>query len=170
MAHRPPATRRHRYDLTPPEVREAETRTSLQAAMAATTWAEWEAAQPAPSAWGSKVTPVPWALNWQRNPEAPLPPGYVWLACLCITWAGRPPSWRGQVGNYFGDDRRARQIGPAVKPGDICDRCRVPIVQLAKRTDPYPRVVVIPDPGETIPRGAPKAVLDWARRRGFPVD
>jgi hypothetical protein len=170
MARRSSPDRRHKYDLTPPEVREAESRTVLEAAMAATTWPEWEAAQATPSRWGARITPVPWALNYQRNPAAPLPPGFVWLACLCFTWAGRARAWRGQVvGDYWGS-KRGREVGPAVKVGDLCDRCRVPIVQLANRTDDYPRVVIVADEGERIPPGAPEAVLAWCRGRGFPVD
>jgi hypothetical protein len=166
---RPPAQRRHRYDLTPPEVREAESRTVLQAAMAATTWAQWEAAQAATSSWGARITPVPWALDWQRNPAAPLPPGYVWLACLHLTWAGRAKDWQGKMTSAW-EGRANRVVRPVSTAGDLCERCRVPIVQLANRTDPYPRLVIIADPGETVPAGAPEAVLAWARDRGFPVD
>jgi hypothetical protein len=170
MTRRPSPTRRHRYDLTPPEVREREARTVLEAAMAATTWPEWEAAQAGLGMYGAKITPVPWALNWQRNPAAPLPPGFCWLACLCMSWAGRARTWQGQmVGDYWGR-QRVRQVGPATKAGDLCDRCHVPIVQLTKRGDPYPRVVIIADEGETIPPGAAETVLAWARDKGFPVD
>jgi hypothetical protein len=170
MARRPPPNRRHRYDLSPAVPDRPESRTVYQAAMAATTWAEWEAAQAQVSMYGARITPVPWALNWQRNPDAPLPPGHVWLRCLCLAWVGRPSSWRGEMGaEGFGRSYR-RVVKPATSAGDICERCRVPIVQVAGRDVDYPRVVVIAPEGDRLPAGAAEAVLDWCRGQGLPVD
>jgi hypothetical protein len=89
---------------------------------------------------------------------------------LCLTWLGRPPDWTGKVeGDWFGRSG-GRQVGPPVKVGVICDRCKVPVVRLAKRDDPYPKLVIIADDGEIVPPGALEVVLDWCRAKGFPVD
>jgi hypothetical protein len=101
----------------------------------ARTWDEWLGAEASIGRYGASVAAPPWQLDWQRNPRAPIPPGWQWARCLCFATVVRPASWHGQV-----KDKNlliTRSTGPAVRIGDLCDACGAPLVPIRRRTDPY---------------------------------
>jgi hypothetical protein len=129
-------------------------RSWAEQAAAATSWAEWFAAERLGNPHGTPVHPVPWALDWQRNPAAPLPPGYVLARCLCLVTVARRPDWHGQVRDSHG--RLRFPVGPAVAVGDLCERtlgpdgawhgCGAPLRQIAHRGAPYVFDFLLRDP------------------------
>lgn len=120
-----PQRREHRYaPWAEPE--RPEPKTKAEAATMARTWAEWVAAQPAIGMYGGAVLAVPWRLDWQRNPAAPIPDGYVKVHCLCGWTICRPPEWRGK-GNR----------PPTVTVGSKCWTCAAPYQRLAHTGAPY---------------------------------
>jgi hypothetical protein len=129
----PGQQRKHRYapweDVAPPEPK-----TKAEAAALARTWPEWEAAQPGIGMYGGRVLGVPWALDWQRNPRALLPPGFIWVRCLCFATICRPSDWRGRVLGRTGGYRAVR---PAFTVGDRCGGCGAPYQRLERRDGPY---------------------------------
>jgi hypothetical protein len=129
----PGQQRKHRYapleDVPPPEPR-----TRAEAAALARTWPEWEEAQPGIGKFGGRVLGVPWALDWQSNPRAPLPPGFIWVRCLCFATVCRPPDWSAQVRTRNGGMQRVR---PSFTVGSRCDRCQAPYLRIEHRDDPY---------------------------------
>lgn len=100
----------------------------------ARTWEEWEAAQPAIGYYGGRVLPIPWRLNWQRNPAAPIPPGYVKVHCLCGWTVCRPPEWRGRMTARNGG---SMAVKPAWTVGRQCETCGAPFQRLAHQGAAY---------------------------------
>jgi hypothetical protein len=93
---------------------------------------------------------VDWTADWQKNPKAPIPAGWVWARCLCFAFLIRPPGWRDQVRTY--DGRILRTVSATVHVGDICPVCLAPILLIDRRSDPYrwPFVINTP-PGRLVP-------------------
>lgn len=130
--------------------------TTRDDAAAATTWEEWVASQVVGSAgqYAARVHPLPYALDWRRNPDAPPPPGCVWARCLCGVRPIREATWRRYraiCGWRLDDDP---DTGERRWTG-----CAAPFVRVARPGDPYPPVNI------DNPRGHPTGP-----RTGFPLD
>lgn len=118
------------------------------------TWEEWLGPPRTATYHRRLMDHPPWTLDWQRNPAAPLPPGWVWGRCLCVAWAVRPPDFHGQVRDR--DYAIRFTVGPAVTLGDPCDVCQAPLRQVRRPADPYPWPFDLIDPdasGEVIQAG-----------------
>jgi hypothetical protein len=64
---------------------------------------------------GALIPPLPAALDWQRDPAVPPPPGYVRVRCHCLRTVARPPDWRGRA--------EGQTVRPSFTVGSVCDRC-----------------------------------------------
>jgi hypothetical protein len=126
--------------------------TTREDAAAATTWEEWVASQQLGSAglYAARVWPLPYALDWQRNPDAPCPPGFVWARCLCNARPVREATvrrYRPVCGWQLSPEE---ETGAARYAG-----CGAPLVRVARPDDPYPAVWVgEPDDGTTPAQGS----------------
>lgn len=95
---------------------EPEARTPSQAR----TRAEWDAL--VPRGHNATIPSLPWRLDWQRNPKAPLPPGYALVRCLDGWTLVREPDARPK---------------PKLTIGSRCPDCKAPLLRIKDRRDPY---------------------------------
>lgn len=93
-----------------------EARTPAQAR----TWAEFMAMMP--NGHNAKLPAPPHRLDWQRNPRAPIPPGYTRAVCLCGDTIVREPDTLPK---------------PRVTVGSRCFVCNAPYLRAREWGEPY---------------------------------
>lgn len=138
---------------------EPEAKTKREQAARATTWEEWEAAQPL----NGVVLPLPLALDWQRG--GLVPPGFLMVRCLCFVTLCRPATWQGLAWN----STHRHPIRPSFTVGDRCPQCGAPYQRIAHRDDPYVIDLELPEQEGWREYWAARGLLDWAAGRNIPV-
>lgn len=119
--------------------------TKAELRQAAQSWEAWLRGGDKIGRYGGQVDRPPHHLDWQRNTAAAVPPGFIWVRCLCFSLLVRPPSFHGQVRSHV-TGAIVRTVGPAVTVGDPCPTCGAPLQRIVDRDDPYPWPFDLHDP------------------------